>query len=334
VKPDIATPVLQVDDLAVEFVTEVGWLNVVDGITFDVRERETLGLIGESGCGKSVTAQAIMGLIATPPGRVTRGSIRLDGRELLQLDEHEMRDVRGRQVAMVFQEPMTSINPAFTVGQQISEILRRHLGSSRRAARARAIDLLARVGIPAPSERVDDYPHQLSGGMRQRALIAMALSCEPRLLIADEPTTALDVTVQAQVLELLAGLQDELRMSVLLVTHDLGVVAETCDRVVVMYAGEVVETSEAASLFAHPRHPYTAALLECLPGLRADEPLRPIPGLVPARYSLPTGCLFHPRCRYAVEACATERPPLSEVAPGRCVRCIRAHELELTGVGS
>ena len=325
---------LQVDDLAVEFVTEVGWLNVIDGVSFDVRERETLGLIGESGCGKSVTAQAVMGLIATPPGRVTRGSIRLDGRELLDLDEHEMRDVRGRQVAMVFQEPMTSINPAFTVGQQITEILRRHLGLSRRAARERAIDLLARVGIPAPSQRVDDYPHQLSGGMRQRALIAMALSCEPRLLIADEPTTALDVTVQAQVLELLAGLQDELGMSVLLVTHDLGVVAETCDRVVVMYAGEVVETSEATPLFAHPKHPYTAALLECLPGLRVDEALRPIPGLVPPRYSLPPGCLFHPRCRYAVEACAAERPPLSETGVGRCVRCIRAEELELPGVGS
>ena len=327
-------PVLRVDGLSVEFVTELGWLRVVDNVSFDVRERETLGLIGESGCGKSVTAQAIMGLITNPPGRIACGSITLDGRDLLCLDEHEMRDVRGRQVAMVFQEPMTSINPAFTIGQQIDEILRRHLGLSRQAARKRSIDLLDRVGIPAPGRRVDDYPHQLSGGMRQRALIAMALSCGPRLLIADEPTTALDVTVQAQVLELLSSLQSDFGMSVLLVTHDLGVVAETCDRVVVMYAGEVIETSNATSLFARPRHPYTAALLECLPGLRPDLPLRPIPGLVPARHELPAGCLFHPRCRHATDQCAAVRPDLTDAGPGRRVRCIRADELELEGVGT
>jgi len=327
-------PVLRVDGLSVEFVTELGWLRVVDNVSFDVRERETLGLIGESGCGKSVTSQAIMGLITNPPGRIACGSITLDGRELLSLGEHEMRDVRGRDLAMVFQEPMTSINPAFTIGQQIDEILRRHLGLSRRAARQRSIDLLDRVGIPAPARRVDDYPHQLSGGMRQRALIAMALACGPRLLIADEPTTALDVTVQAQVLELLSSLQSEFGMSVLLVTHDLGVVAETCDRVVVMYAGEVIETSNAMSLFARPRHPYTAALLECLPGLRPDLPLRPIPGLVPARHELPAGCLFHPRCRHATEQCAAVRPDLTDAGPGRRVRCIRADELELEGVGA
>lgn len=326
-------PLLRVEDLAIEFLTEHGWLGVVDGVSFEIGRRETVGLIGESGCGKTVSALAIMGLVDAPAGRVSRGRILFEGEDLLKLTEAEMCRVRGRRIAMVFQEPMTSIDPAFTVGQQIDEVVRRHLRVSRREARARTIDLLDRVGIPDPHRRVDDYPHRLSGGMRQRVLIAMALSCEPALLIADEPTTALDVTVQAQVLELLAGLQQEMEMAVLLVTHDLGVVAETCERVISMYAGEIVEQAPAEQLFLGPSHPYTAALLECLPGLRPDEPLVPIPGVVPARNELPSGCLYGPRCNHAVSQCSAEHPELS-VAGSRQVRCIRADELELPGVGA
>ena len=324
---------LRVEDLAVEFITEHGWLRVVDGVSFDIRRRETIGLIGESGCGKSVTALAILGLIAPPSGRISRGRVILDGQDLLALDERELRPIRGRKIAMVFQEPMTSIDPAFTVGKQIVEVLRRHLPLSRSQARRRAIDLLDRVGIPDPHRRIDDYPHRLSGGQRQRVLIAMALSCEPELLIADEPTTALDVTVQAQVLDLLAGLQDEMGMAVLLVTHDLGVVAETCDRVVVMYAGEVVEISGVDELFPRPRHPYTAAMLASLPGLNPGEPLNPIPGLVPARHALPPGCWYGPRCEHVIQTCHSAHPAL--VSSGtRSARCIRADDLDLPGVGS
>jgi len=326
-------PMLRVEDLAIEFLTEHGWLGVVDGVSFEIGRRETVGLIGESGCGKTVSALAIMGLVDAPAGRVSRGRILFEGEDLLQLAERELCRVRGRRIAMVFQEPMTSIDPAFTVGQQISEVVRHHLHVSRREARERTIDLLERVGISDPHRRVDDYPHHLSGGMRQRVLIAMALSCEPALLIADEPTTALDVTVQAQVLELLAGLQQEMEMAVLLVTHDLGVVAETCERVISMYAGEIVEQAPASELFGRPAHPYTAALLECLPGLRPDEPLVPIPGVVPARHELPPGCLYGPRCNHAVPQCSAEHPSLS-MAGVRQVRCFRADELELPGVGA
>ena len=324
---------LRVEDLTVEFITEHGWLPVVDGVSFEVGRRETVGLIGESGCGKSVTALAILGLIAAPSGRVTRGRVVLDGQDLLALDERAMREVRGRRVAMVFQEPMTSIDPAFTVGNQIMEVLRRHLPLSRAEARQRGIDLLERVGIPDPHRRFDDYPHRLSGGMRQRVLIAMALSCQPDLLIADEPTTALDVTVQAQVLDLLAGLQDELGMAVLLVTHDLAVVAETCDRTVVMYAGEVVESATVSRLFPAPRHPYTAAMLASLPGLHPGEPLQPIPGIVPPRHALPPGCWFEPRCRHASDICRASHPALTDIA-GHHTRCLRSEDLDLPGVGS
>ena len=329
----VREPLLMVEDLAVEFLTEHGWLSVVDGVSFEVGREETVGLIGESGCGKSVTAMAILGLIGPPAGRIARGSVSLNGADLLSLDEDEFRRVRGRRIAMIFQEPMTSIDPAFTVGQQIVEVLRRHLPLSRAEARHRAIDLLDRVGIPDPHHRIDDYPHRLSGGMRQRVLIAMALSCEPDLLIADEPTTALDVTVQAQVLDLLAGLQEEMGMAVLLVTHDLGVVAETCDRVVTMYAGEVVESAAVGELFAAPRHPYTSAMLGSLPGLHPGEPLQTIPGMVPARHALPPGCWFAPRCEYADESCGSEHPELIW-SVDRAVRCGLAAQLDLPGVGS
>lgn len=326
-------PLLQVDDLAIEFITEHGWLNVVDGVSFEVGKGETVGLIGESGCGKSVTAMAIMGLIGAPSGRVGRGRITLDGEELIGLSERELSDIRGNRIAMVFQEPMTAIDPAFTIGQQMIEVLRRHLGLTKKQARSTAISLLDRVGISDPHRRIDDFPHQLSGGMRQRVLIAMALSCEPDLLIADEPTTALDVTVQAQVLDLLTGLQAEFGMAVLLVTHDLGVVAETCDRVIVMYAGEVVEEARSNELFHRPNHPYTAAMLACLPGLRPDEPLNPIPGIVPARHALPDGCLYGPRCEFATDDCRAGHPPLVESGWQRTSRCLRLGDLDLPGVG-
>lgn len=326
-------PLLRVRDVAIDFITEFGWLNVVDGVSFDIGHRETVGLIGESGCGKSVTAMSIMGLIGSPSGRISRGSVSLEGRELVGLSERELSDIRGQRIAMVFQEPMTAIDPAFTIGAQLIEVLRRHTRVTKKQARGMAIDLLARVGISDPKRRVDDYPHRLSGGMRQRVLIAMALSCEPDLLIADEPTTALDVTVQAQVLELLNGLQEELGMAVLLVTHDLGVVAETCDRVIVMYAGEVVEQAHSSVLFPQPKHPYTSAMLACLPGLRPDEPLDPIPGIVPARHALPPGCLYAPRCEHVREICRDRHPDLVADDDGRLNRCLRSTELDLPGVG-
>ena len=326
-----ADPVLRIEDLAVEFITEHGWLTVVDGVSLEIGRGETVGLIGESGCGKSVTAMAVLGLIEQRSGRIARGRIRLDGRDLLSLDDREMRAVRGRKVAMVFQEPMTSIDPAFTVGKQMVEVLRRHLPMSKAHAQQRSIELLDRVGITDPHRRIHSFPHELSGGMRQRVLIAMALSCEPDLLIADEPTTALDVTVQAQVLDLLAGLQSEMGMAVLLVTHDLGVVSETCERVIVMYAGEVVETASTDELFARPSHPYTAAMLASLPGLHPDEPLNPIPGIVPPRHELPPGCWFEPRCEHAIELCNSGHPTLISVG-GRSARCLRADELRLRGV--
>lgn len=334
---DLSVPttevLVRVEDLAIEFITEHGWLNVVDGVSFSIGNGETVGLIGESGCGKSVTALAMMGLIGAPSGRISRGRVTLGTTDLVGLSERALSDIRGKRIAMVFQEPMTAIDPAFTIGQQMIEVLRRHLRLTRRQARETAIALLDRVGIPDPHRRIDDYPHQLSGGMRQRVLIAMALSCEPDLLIADEPTTALDVTVQAQVLELLQGLQAEFGMAVLLVTHDLGVVAEICDRVIVMYAGEVVEEAPATDLFVRPNHPYTAAMLACLPGLRPDEPLSPIRGIVPARHELPEGCLFAPRCEHALDLCLTDRQSLVESGPARTSRCVRVGELRLPGVG-
>jgi peptide/nickel transport system ATP-binding protein len=318
---------LEVRDLAVDFTTEAGVVRAIDGISFSLGAGETLGIVGESGCGKTVTSLAIMGLIPTPPGRIVEGSsIRLQGREVVGAPPRELRALRGSTMGMIFQEPMTSLNPVFPVGFQIAETLIQHRGLRAKAARDRAEELLREVGIPEPGRRLDEYPHQLSGGMRQRVMIAMALACEPALLVADEPTTALDVTIQAQILELLRALQERRRMGVLLITHDLGVVAEVCDRVVVMYAGRVVESGTVAEIFGDPRHPYTRGLLDSLP--RLDAPgtrLNPIPGTVPSASAWPAGCRFAPRCPRALERCHTVEPPLLAPvgggSPGRAARC-------------
>jgi oligopeptide/dipeptide ABC transporter ATP-binding protein len=317
-----AEPLLAVRDLVVEFSTLDGAVRAVDGVSFEVMPGETLGLVGESGCGKTVTGLSILRLLPQPPGRYRSGDIRLDGRNLLALPEREMRAVRGREVAMIFQEPMTALNPVFTIGTQLTDVLRRHRGLSRRAARDAAAALLDRVGIPAPMRRLDEYPHQLSGGQRQRVMIAMALSCGPKLLVADEPTTALDVTTQAQVLEEIRGLQQEFRMAMILVTHDLGVVAEICARALVMYCGVIVESNATAQLFSRPRHPYTAGLLAAVPRIREHKlaELPVIPGRVPDLRHLPAGCRFADRCPRASAACGVE-PVLAPGTDGGLVAC-------------
>jgi len=325
-----ADALLSVRDLRAWFFTDQGVAKAVDGVSFDVLERETLGIVGESGCGKTVTSLSVLGLLPRPPARIMDGSsIRFRGEELVGAQERRLRALRGDDISMVFQEPMSSLNPVYPVGSQIAEALRLHRGMNRRAARSEAVRLLDEVGIPEPARRVDEYPHQLSGGMRQRVMIAMALSCEPKLLIADEPTTALDVTIQAQILELLAQLRKSHGMSVLLITHDLGVVAEACDRVIVMYAGQVVETGTVHQVFAEPRHPYTRALLDALPSVDdPGQPLVAIPGAVPSPTRWPEGCRFAPRCRFSTEGC--ERPqellPLGGpgLSAGRAARCWRA----------
>jgi oligopeptide/dipeptide ABC transporter ATP-binding protein len=309
-------PVLRVHDLKTYFVTDRGrgTARAVDGVSFDLYPGESLGVVGESGCGKTVMSLSILRLVPEPPGHILPGSfVEFERRNLLTLLPRELRAVRGNRIAMVFQEPMTSLNPVLTVGHQVAEAAVVHQQLSRSAARSRAIELLGLVGIPDAETRVDDYPHQLSGGMRQRVMIAMALMCHPQVLIADEPTTALDVTIQAQILDLLSRLQRELHMAVLLITHDLGVVAESADRVVVMYAGQVVETAPTPALFARPQHPYTEGLLASIP--RLDHPrerLHSIPGSVPPATAWPGGCRFHPRCPYAWRKCRTEEPPLLE----------------------
>ncbi|MGE0548633.1 MAG: ABC transporter ATP-binding protein [Kofleriaceae bacterium] len=324
-------PLLEIRNLVTEFRTDRGTVRAVDQVSFEIPARGTLGVVGESGCGKSVTALSIMRLIASPPGRIASGSIVYSGKDLLALRPDEMRKIRGNRIAMIFQEPMTSLNPVFTVGDQVGEAVRLHQNKSNAEARAIAIDMFRLVGIPSPEDRVDNYPHQLSGGMRQRVMIAMALACKPDLLIADEPTTALDVTIQAQILELLKSLQRELGMSILLITHDLGVVAETCDEVVVMYAGRVVERGPTATLFASPRHHYTAGLLRSLPsyGDQAGAPYRDtgvrprlveIKGMVPSLDALPTGCKFVDRCEAAQQRCRDEEPALIQLGASR-VRC-------------
>ncbi len=324
-------PLLLVEGLQVEFVTDHGWVTVVDDVGFTVERGETVGLVGESGSGKTVTSLAVMGLIPTPPGRVSRGRVELDGTELTALAVRELEDVRGDDVSMVFQEPMTSLNPAFTVGDQIAETVRRHRSVNRRAAKARAVEVLDAVGIPNAGSRARSYPHELSGGMRQRAMIAMALSCEPKLLIADEPTTALDVTIQAQVLDLFRSLRDDLGLAVLFVTHDLGVVADICDRVVVMYAGQVVEEAPVDDLYGRPRHPYTEGLLRAMPQIGGrGERLEVIPGRTPLPWAMPEGCRFHPRCPYAEDRCRQGEVELRTVARAHTSRCVRFHELELT----
>jgi peptide/nickel transport system ATP-binding protein len=325
----MAAPILSVRDLRTYFHTGAGVARSVDGVSFDVLPGETLGLVGESGCGKSVTALSVLRLVR-PPGRIESGSrIEFEGRDLLALSEKELRDVRGDRVAMIFQEPMTALNPVFAVGEQIAEVVRVHGKGGRREANERAVEMLAQVGIPDPAKRAKQYPHELSGGMRQRVMIAMALVLSPAVVLADEPTTALDVTIQAQILELLADLQQRLGTAIVMITHDLGVIAEIARRVVVMYAGEVVEEATVATLFEAPHHPYTEGLMAAMPQLGGGvDRLNVIPGTVPPPTAWPRGCRFHDRCPYAWERCVEEHPPLYALDDGHVSRCHLADEPE------
>jgi peptide/nickel transport system ATP-binding protein len=316
---------LEVRGLTTSFTTDAGTFNAVDGVSFTLEPGRTLGLVGESGCGKSVTALSIMGLVASPPGRIAAGEILFEGANLLTLPPAAMRAVRGNRISMIFQEPMTSLNPAFTIGDQIVEGIRKHRAIGREAARRQAIEMLERVRMPSPERRFDDYPHRLSGGMRQRAMIAMALALRPRLLIADEPTTALDVTIQAQILELMRLLREETGTAIILITHDLGVVAELADDIAVMYAGRIVEKASVAALFAEPQHPYTIGLLGSIPKLNLEQRRLPaIEGQVPDPLSPPPGCTFSPRCPFAIARCRAAEPPLIEVVTGHEAACWRA----------
>jgi oligopeptide/dipeptide ABC transporter ATP-binding protein len=314
-------PLLRVEHLTTVFDTAKGGaVTAVDDVSFDIRAGETLGLVGESGSGKSVTALSIVGLVQ-PPGRVAGGRIVFNGRDLATLDEHAMRNVRGAGIALIFQEPMTALNPVFRIGHQIAETLLVHGRATRREAKAKAIELLRSVRIPNPEARISDYPHQLSGGMQQRVLIALALACQPSLVIADEPTTALDVTIQAEILDLLREMKAALKLSLLLITHDLGVIAETADRVAVMYAGRIVETAPVREIFRHPAHPYTRGLLASMPGGRPGERLRAIDGSVPLLDALPPGCAFNPRCPDRFAPCETAPPPDYPAGPGQAAKC-------------
>jgi len=322
----MAAPLLEVTDLKTYFFTRDGVVRAVDGVSFSVYPGETLAIVGESGCGKSVTSLSILRLIASPPGRIVSGRLMFEGRDLLALSERQMRAVRGNEISMIFQEPMTSLNPVLTVGRQIAEALELHLGLSTRQATERAIAMLQLVNMPEPERRIKQYPHELSGGMRQRVMIAMALACDPRLLIADEPTTALDVTIQAQILDLMRALKDKTGAAIVLITHDLGVVAEMAQRVVVMYAGRKVEEAPVGELFAQPRHPYTQGLLNSIPRLEqrnigARVRLAEIPGTVPSLREEPVGCIFEPRCAYATARCRAEYPPLEAKAAGHFAAC-------------
>ena len=330
----MAETVLELDDLTVRFRLKRGDLTAVNGVSFGIERGETFGLVGESGSGKSVTARAIMRLIPQPPGEIERGRILFEGENVLDKSDAEMRALRGRRIAMVFQEPMSALNPVFTVCDQISDALRTNLGLSKAEARERVIELLSLVGIPSPQKRLDSYVHEFSGGMRQRVMLAMALSCNPSFLIADEPTTALDVTIQAQILDLLQRLQAENGMGVLFVTHNLGVVAEIAHRVAVMYAGRIVEQGSVRDVFRHPRHPYTKGLLASVPRLgeatrlkKAGGRLAAIPGAVPSLATMPQGCAFAPRCSLALPACREAMPALAEIGAGHASRCIRSQEL-------
>jgi len=329
-----APALLEIDNLRTHFFTSAGVVRAVDGVSYGVRSGETLGVVGESGCGKSVTALSILRLIADPPGRIVDGTIRFAGTNLLDLSESEIEDIRGNDISMIFQEPMTSLNPLLTVGRQISEAIALHRGLSRRDALDQAVEMLRRVHIPEPERRAHAYPHQLSGGMRQRVMIAMAVSCDPKVLIADEPTTALDVTIQAQILDLMRELQDRLGTAIILITHDMGVVAENADRVVVMYAGRKVEEASARELFEFPGHPYTKGLLGSIPNLEVAAHvnarrarLTEIKGMVPSLADLPQGCTFAPRCSFATEECRAAYPPLLEHRPGHWVSCWHAEHL-------
>jgi peptide/nickel transport system ATP-binding protein len=321
----VTRSLLEVKGLRTHFATEEGEVRAVDGVDFSLERGRTLGIVGESGCGKSVTALSIMGLVPQPPGRIVGGEITFDGEDLRKAGPARMRDLRGDKLAMIFQEPMTSLNPAFTVGDQIAEAILRHKNVSKKESEELTIEMLRRVRIPSPERRAEDYPHRLSGGMRQRVMIAMALACNPRLLIADEPTTALDVTIQAQILELMRALRGELGTAIILITHDLGVIAELADDVIVMYAGQVIERCSVPALFAEPQHPYTIGLLGSIPRLHGtQERLSAIEGLVPSGAAMPKGCRFHPRCPFAIEECRNEIPSLREVSPDHHVACLRA----------
>ena len=321
--------ILEVRQLATSFHTERGWQQAIDGVSFDVYQGEILCIVGESGCGKSVTSQSIMRLY--DERRLVRysGTVKLEGQSLLDIPFHKMQDIRGSRVSMIFQDALSSLNPVLTICDQISEPLRIHQHLSKKAAREKALEMLRLVGIPAPEKRLDQYPHELSGGMRQRVMIAIALACRPHLLIADEPTTALDVTIQAQIMELIVRLNEQLNMGVMLITHDLAVVAQTCSRVIVMYLGQIVEEADVLTLFDHPCHPYTEGLMRSIPRMEVDrtKPLYMIPGTVPLLSQIPTGCRFAPRCAYATERCRQETPQLTPVSDKQSVRCFRAAEL-------
>ena len=319
-------PLIRLKNLTTRFFTPEGVVRAVEQVSFGIEKGRTLGVLGESGCGKSVTALTIMRLIPDPPGKILAGEIELEGTDLLRLSPAAMRQVRGKDIAMIFQEPMTSLNPVYTVGDQIAETYVTHQGMDKTEAFRRSAEMLRLVGIPSPERRVHEYPHQLSGGMRQRAMIAMAMACRPKLLIADEPTTALDVTIQAQILDLMLGLQEEVGMAIMIITHDLGVIAEVSDEVVVMYAGQVVEYASIETLFGQPRHPYTLGLMASIPQLgrkfrEGKARLKEIPGLVPNLIRLPPGCLFQPRCPVAFQPCTQQTPPLFSLGEGHGVRC-------------
>lgn len=321
---------LQVHNLETTFFTDDGAVPAVDGITFSLREREILGIVGESGSGKSVTSLSIMGLIPSPPGKITKGEILFEGKDLTKLKEKEMREIRGNDIAMIFQEPMTSLNPLFTIGKQLNEaILLHNKGWSKKQATARAIEMMKLVGLPRAEQLIKDYPHQLSGGMRQRVMIAMALVCDPKVLIADEPTTALDVTIQAQILQLMRELNNRLNTAVMLITHDLGVVAETCERVVVMYGGQIVEEGPVSEIFKNPQHPYTKGLIQSIPDMRVKKDrLYSIPGSVPKPGSIEIGCRFAERCEFAFDRCTKENPPIYQTGEQHTSRCFLVEEKE------
>jgi len=322
------THLLEIKNLKTYFFTDYGVVKAIDGVNLRVGQKETLGIVGESGCGKSVTGLSILRLIPTPPGKIVDGEILFQGKDLLKLREKQMRKVRGNKISMIFQEPMTSLNPVFTVGNQIAEAIVLHQRLKKKEALQKTIEMLHLVGIPGPEERIKHYPHQMSGGMRQRVMIAMAISCNPTLLIADEPTTALDVTIQAQILDLLQDLKQKLHMALMLISHDLGVIAEMADRIAVMYAGSLVEYAEVNALFQHPRNPYTSGLLRSLPWhQKRKSRFKAIPGQVPDPLNLPAGCPFHPRCDMVIDTCRQVEPAFEEVSPGHWSKCHRSREM-------
>lgn len=322
------TKLLEVKNLKTYFYTDDGVVKAIDGVNFSVEAGKTIGIVGESGCGKSITAMSILRLIPDPPGKIVDGEAIFEGEDLTKVTEKRIREIRGNNISMIFQEPMTSLNPVFTVGYQIGEVLMLHQKLTEEEAKERAVEMIKLVGIPNAERIVNEYPHQLSGGMRQRVMIAMALACQPKLLIADEPTTALDVTIQAQILEIMNELKRKLNTSIMLITHDLGVIAEMADHVIVMYSGKVVEDAPIVELFKNPRHPYTIGLMASIPSLvKEGQRLDTIPGAVPNPLYLPKGCYFHPRCKYAIDECKKVQPELREIAPGHKAACIRAEEV-------